>query len=322
MPTYDDPAQRLNDLLDQMESRIANIFRAAVQALKDEIDLGALADLIEQGRVNEAIDQLQHIAEKLGSATNVAFVTSGQSTADFLSSAGVGRVVFNQVSEVAVAMMQLNRLTIVREFTDEQRRATSLALISGVESGINPRAAARNFRDSVGLTETQWKAVANYRAALERVGSDQGSQMDAVSRALRDKRGDAQILRAVREGQRLPAAKIDWLVERYSARYVKHRSEVIARTEALRAVHQGNEETYRQAIEDGTIDEDMLERKWVTRLDGRERESHYLLNGQKRRWGQPWQTMRGPIFYPGDPDAAAAETIQCRCALTTRIRQR
>jgi hypothetical protein len=319
--TYD-PAQRLNDLLDLQERRIATIFRTAVEALKNEIDLDELADLIQQGRLADALDRLQHAADALGAASNVAFVTSGQSTAEFLTSANVGRLVFNQVNLGAVAAMQRNSLTLVREFTAEQRRATSLALVSGVEAAINPIAQARNFRDSIGLTTKQWTAVANYRSALTRVHVDADAAADAVGRALRDGRGDTQVKRAARDGKALSPQKIDWLVERYTARYVKHRAEVIGRTEALRAVHQGNEEMYRQAIADGTIDADRLERKWVTRTDGRERQTHLLLNEEKRAWGETWVTVNGVLRYPGDPDAPAAETIQCRCAIATRIKQR
>lgn len=318
----DDPAKRLNDLLDQQEVRISTVFRTAVAALKDDVDLDELADLIQQGRLEEAFGRLQDAAEKVGIASNIAFVSAGQSTSDFLASANVGRVVFDQVNYRAVAAMQSNRLELVREFTAEQRRATSAALVSGVESGINPRDQARNFRDSIGLTEKQWGAVANYRRALERVGSDPDAQAVALGRALRDRRGDAQINRAIREGRPLPKAKVDWMVERYTARYVKYRAEVIGRTEALRAVHEGTEEMYRQSIEAGDIDAEKLERKWVTRLDGRERRTHKFLSGQKRRWGEPFVTENGTIRYPGDPQAPAVEVIQCRCALATRIKLR
>lgn len=321
MPTTIDPAERLNDLLDRQEVQIARVFRTAIASLRDEIDLDELADLIEGGRTTEAIDKLMHAAEALGSASNVSFVTSGQSTADFLTSAGVGRVVFDQVNVLAVAAMQANRLELIREFTDEQRRATSLALVAGVESGTNPRAAARNFRDSIGLTERQWVAVDRYRRSLESIGGDDQRTVEAVTHAIRDKRGDGQIRRAIREGKPLPKAKIDWLVERKVAMSIKARAEVIGRTEALRSVHEGNEEMYRQAIADGTLDPDKLTRTWETRLDGRERTTHMLLNGQKRKWGEVWVTRNGEIRYPGDPRSAAAETVQCRCALATRIRQ-
>src|SRR3546814_13745549 len=81
--------------------------------------------------------------------------------------------------------MQATRLDLIREFTAEQLRATSRALVSGVESGSNPIVAARNFRDSIGLTSTQWTPVASYRAALERVGLDDAAASNALGRPLR-----------------------------------------------------------------------------------------------------------------------------------------
>lgn len=320
MPWIDDPSARIEAVLDREEARIANIFRVAIAELKDELDLDELARLLETGRIDDAMDRLVVAGEKLGSASNVSFVTSGQSTADFLQGAGLGRIVFDQVNLNAVAAMQRSRLDLIREFTNEQRRATSAALIAGVESGINPRAQARNFRDSIGLTETQWKHVQNYRESLERVGRGGPGQLAALDRELRDRRSDASIRSAVRRKQPLDPDKIDRMVERYAARYVKFRSEVIGRTEALRAVHQGNEEVYRQAIAAGHIDPREIERTWRTRLDSRERKTHRLLNGEKRDWGEVWATENGVLRYPGDPDAPAIETIQCRCALQTRLR--
>lgn len=317
-PVEDIP-ERLNRLVDQQETRIASVFRTAIAALKDEVDLDALATELEQGRVNAAIDRLKHAADTLGASSNVAFVTSGQSTADFLTNAGLGRIVFDQVNLNAVAAMQASRLELIREFTAEQLRATSLALNVGVEAGVNPLAAARNFRDSIGLTARQWGYVESYRQALGRVGVDDQAAQNALSRALRDGRGDKTVLAAARAGRAIPPAKIDWLVERYAARFVKHRSQVIGRTEAMRAVNQGNEEAYRQAIADGTIRADQLRREWRTRLDGRERRTHEFLNGEVKGWGEPWVTENGELRYPGDPQAPAKETIQCRCAILTRI---
>jgi hypothetical protein len=311
VPLIDDPSARIEALLDREEARIANIFRVAIRELRDEIDLDELADLIEQGRHGEAIERLRVAAERLGSASNVTFVTAGQSAADFLREAGLGRIVFDQVNLNAVAAMQRTRLDLIREFTDEQRRAASFAMVSGVEAGINPRAQARNFRDSVGLTESQWRHVANYRAALERVGTTGPGQLAALDRELRDRRGDRSVRAAVKRGQPLPPEKVDWLVNRYSLRYIKFRAEVIGRTEALRAVHQGNEELYRQAIAAGHIDPRAIKRTWRTRLDNRERRTHRFLNGEERNWGEVWATENGVLRYPGDREAPALETIQC-----------
>lgn len=316
-----DKAERLFLLIDQQDERIQRIFLTAIKSLKDEIDLDDLTALIAQGRVSEALSRLKFVADQLAAASNVAFVTAGASAAELITSAGLGQLVFDQVNLNAVAAMQRNRLELIREFTREQARATSQAIIAGVESGINPVAQARNFRDSIGLTSKQWGHVANYRRALERAAVDAQAAADAKGRGLRDARFDANVDRARRTGKPISPAKIDQMVERYSDRYIKHRAKVIARTEALRAVHQGNEEAYRQAVAEGVVREDQLIREWRTSVDGRERETHRKLNGQKRKPGEVWTTPNGSLRYPGDPNAPAKETVQCRCAILTRIKR-
>lgn len=317
----EDSEDRLNHLIDQQERRIAAIFRKAIAELRSELDLDELAALLRDGRVDEALARLEYAAQQLGQASNVAFVTSGQSAAEWMQTAGLGRIVFDQVNLYAVAAMQRNTLQMVREFTAEQRRAVHTAMTAGVTEAANPIAQARNFRDSVGLTERQWKAVENYRRALQTLG-EPGSASDALSRELRDRRSDAVVARAAASGSPLSPARIDAMVRRYSERFVAYRAKVIGRTEAMRAVNQGNEEAYRQAIAAGTIRASQLEREWRTRIDTRERESHRLLNTEKRGWGEDWVTITGArLSYPGDPDAPAREVIQCRCALLTRIRR-
>lgn len=317
-----DEATRLFRLLDAQEARIQRIFLTAIKALKDEIDLRELANLLAQGRAAEAIDKLKQAADSLAAASNVAFVAAGASAAEIISTAGLGRIVFDQVNVYAVAAMQQNRLELVREFTREQARATWQALAEGVEAGTNPIAQARNFRDSIGLTTRQWGHVASYRRALERAADDAAAAADATNRKLRDARHDRTVERARRTGKPLTADQIDQMVARYTDRYIKHRAKVIARTEALRAVHQGNEEAYRQALASEVIRQDQLARTWRSARDSRTRDTHQFLNGQERKWGEVWTTSNGTLRYPGDPQAPASETVQCRCAILTRIKRK
>jgi uncharacterized protein with gpF-like domain len=110
------------------------------------------------------------------------------------------------------------------------------------------------------------------------------------------------------------------MVKRYAERMVKYRAEVIARTEALRSVHQGTEEMYRQAIANGDLTAEALSREWNTAKDERVRESHAPMNGQVQPFGQPFISGAGnSLNYPGDPEAPAEEVIQCRCVVGTRI---
>lgn len=55
---------------------------------------------------------------------------------------------------------------------------------------------------------------------------------------------------------------------------------------------------------------------WDTQQDNRVRESHEPMNGQVRRWDEPFITGDGNyLMYPGDTSAPIKEWINCRCNL-------
>lgn len=54
-----------------------------------------------------------------------------------------------------------------------------------------------------------------------------------------------------------------------------------------------------------------FKKEWLTAGDGRERQSHMRLNGQKVSKGQRFENG---LLYPGDPSGSASEIINCRCA--------
>lgn len=317
MPDAIDPAARIEKLLDKAEPRLARAFRAAVARLRGDLDLKVLAGLLASGNFDEALIYTQQVAEDLGAEVNLVFFNAGQDTTRFLNGLDVGHIVFDQVNVRAVRALQANTLRLVTQYTEEQRAATRLALLDGISRGLNPRDQARNFRDSIGLTERQQAAVVNYRRLL---GGTAAEQTEALSRELRDRRFDPTVKRSRRTQVPLTPAQIDKMVSRYADRYVKHRAEVIARTEALRSVHEGVEEAYEQAIDSGNLRAEDLVRTWDSSRDGRVRRTHGFLHGQKRGWRQFWATENGVLRYPGDPLAPAEETIQCRCLLTTRIK--
>lgn len=59
---------------------------------------------------------------------------------------------------------------------------------------------------------------------------------------------------------------------------------------------------------------------WRTRRDGRVRTSHGDLEGDFRRFDEPFVTIRGArLMLPGDVNAPLSETIQCRCRLSYRM---
>lgn len=309
-----DPASRLRTLIDKAEPRIRNVFLNAVAQVRNSITLNELETLLEAGQIDAALLLTATIPEAVAAEVNLTFAATGANTSVVVGSVSGVPVTFDISNPRAVNIMQQNRLELVREMTQQQTLATREAITSGIQSGLNPRDQARAFRDSIGITQRQQQAVNNYRTLLE-----SGSR-EALNRNLRDRRFDSTIRRAISTETPLTKQQIDRMVNRYSERYLKYRSEVIARTEALRAVHEGSEEMYRQAFDDGTLDPNDITRSWSTARDARVRDAHDGMNNQKRAVGELFTSDNGAsLRYPGDPRASASETIQCRCAIATRF---
>lgn len=291
-------------------------FLEAVNKIKDSLSLRQLEDLLTQGRVDDALALATAAITQMADTFVSFIVVAGADTAQFIGNKMNLVISFDQTNYRSVEMMRQNRLRLISEFTTEQREATREALVAGISEGANPRIQARAFRDSIGLTAYQQRAVNNYRRLLQENSSE------ALTRDLRDRRFDASIVRALSNGKALGTAEIERMVERYQDRYLKYRSEVIARTEALRSAHQGTELMYEQAMATGDLDSTRLIRRWVTARDERVRGSHRAMNGQLRPFGVPFISGAGhSLKYPGDPDAPASEVIQCRCVVTTVFKE-
>jgi hypothetical protein len=315
-----DPASRIERLMAGQERGFRDTWLRAIAVIRDGRTLDDLADLLAQGRFEEALDRLEEAAALLGSFAGEALAAAARDTAVFLSSALTVTVAFDGTNVRAVQAMQSNRLRLIREFTADQRDTLRQAMTRGIEEGMNPRDQARLFRDSVGLTARQEAAVANFRRLLSGQARLDGlPSMQVLDRQLRDRRFDRTVERAIRRGDPLTPEQVDRMVSRYRERYIAYRAETIGRTEALHSAHQGTEEMYLQAIESGAVEPSALRRKWVSARDKRVRDSHARMNGQERMIGEEFRSDSGPIRYPGDPDAPAEETVQCRCVLSTRL---
>ena len=87
----------------------------------------------------------------------------------------------------------------------------------------------------------------------------------------------------------------------------------IVRTEGHRIQVQGAMDACNKAKEKGA---DVV-KQWDSTLDGRTRDSHAKIDGEIRELDKPFSNG---LMFPGDPEGAAAEVINCRCALLQRAR--
>jgi len=275
-----------------------------------------LAELLEQGRINEALNFMLQSAGNVATASTAAFLAAAQSTAEQLGrTLGTITIDYDTVNQAAVNAMQQNRLELVRGFTTQQTRATHEAISSGIRDGLNPRQQALRFKNSIGLTAHQQRAVDNFERALR------NNSRDAMGRALVGARDARSIAAAIKNNQPIPAARLQAMVDRYRTNMIAHRASVIARTEALRSVHEGSEAMLQQAIDDGTLEPDRIERHWFTAKDERVRSTHRTMHKQIRPVGVPFVSGSGALLMrPGDSRAPASETIQCRCRVAVTIK--
>lgn len=310
-----DPAERLNALVDKWERVIGTRFTVMVTQMKESTAVEEIVLLLEAGRINEAVARIdQHVA-RFASSTNQAFAAAADDTARFLDGKLPVVVDFDATNTRAVRIMQQRRLRVITEFTQEQRIATRQALTRGIEIGANPRAQARAFRDSIGLTSKQEQYIANYRRALIE------GRADALTRRLRDKRFDSTVQRSLKTGEPLTRKQIDKMVGRYRQRWINYRAETIGRTEALSAVHEGKHEAYNQAYEAGHINPNNVTRIWNTSIDGREREHHADMHLQQVGAQEPFISGLGnQLMFPGDVNAPAEDRADCRCAESTQVK--
>ena len=315
MAEFTDPSRRLERLILSMRPKFARQFLAVVRAIQNDLSLDEITRLAQLGLIEEALVSAEAAMLRLSNLWGEVFIGSGSATAVFLANTLELVVNFDTSNGRALAAMQRNQLRLVRGFVEDQRVATRRALVDGIRRGINPRAMARTFRDSIGLTAKQIGFIQNYRRQLENL--DAG----ALRRLLRDRRFDATIRRAIENQQFLSQSQIERMVGRYQQRWLKFRSETIARMEALRSVHEGNQEMYRQAIGNGQLDAREIIRTWDTVGDEKVRDpAHTAMQSQQRGIEEAFISGLGNfLMYPGDTSAPAEETAGCRCALATRF---
>ncbi len=201
-------------------------------------------------------------------------------------------------AEAAARTLAVDRYRTLRAELIDGLRAT---VADGIARGVNPREVARELRASVGLTDYDRTLVASFRAQLT------AGDSAVLGRQLRDRRYDA-LVRRIQQGGTADPAMLERAVAAYQRRLLHWRAETWARTAALDATRTGKLAAWQAAIDRGVITGAIVKR-WVTRLDGRERESHRAANGQTVPWGAPFRTSKeGAVQVPGE------RAYNCRCS--------
>lgn len=306
----------MNRLIAMLEERLGMQWSDIVEWLRSQNSLDEIERRLTTGDLGDVVVDIEQAAKKFATDLHGAYTTAGQRQAEWLDAQVPTKLIrFDTASPDIVARAQANTLEQVQGLSDEARSSVRQAIVDASRSGVNPRVTAQRIRDSIGLTPNQDQYLANYRTALE-----SGQYGQALGYELSGGHSDRTIASAQRSGRALTPDEVNTATERFRQNAINYRAEVIARTESLRAAHQGSNDAIQQAIDRGDVDADALTRTWNAAHDRRTRRSHLAMDGQTRAFGEKFRTGGGvELAYPGDPDADPAETVQCRCALSTRM---
>ncbi len=198
------------------------------------------------------------------------------------------------------------------------------AIASGLKQGQNPRSVGlelagrvnsrtgRREGGLVDLDEGEKRTVAGFRRCL--VEFDQ----DYFGYELRDKRYDRSVRRSISEQAPIESEKIDLLVNRFEAKLLKHKADLIAQTEMLATMNRSAWIQFKEAMIRSERPAAAVARVWDSCGDDKVRPSHKALEGQRvvgfdESFVSPLTGAK--MMYPGDRSLGAPEeeVLGCRC---------
>lgn len=227
---------------------------------------------------------------------------------------------------------------LVTLIVDDQREAIRGVIEDGIAKGRGPRDTALDIVGRVnratgkregsilGLHSGQvrvWSKINDALDTAEGVRSllvkDQATGKWKPALKSINKATFNRLVNAANKGEALSRADAALSMRQVSNAMLKERGEMIARTETIASLNAGRDQGIRQLIEAGNITEDQVVKVWDSAgPDGRTRDTHLAMEGQRRRLGEPFTTPTGArLMHPGDATLGApgSEVINCRCVL-------
>lgn len=323
-------------LLDEFTALVRDAFLAAIAHMRSRVTLSLLIARLERNDTEGAIRAIgldtaafNPMLDQIAAAYGAGGGKANDQLPILRDPEGfrIG-VRFDVRNPAAEAWLRSNGATLVREIVDDQVAMLRQILANGQMGGKSVRSIALDLigrinkttgmreGGAIGLTSTQEQWAKAYEAEL------QSLNRNALTRALRDRRFDKALLKAIEDGKAIPADKIAKMTTAYRNRLLQFRGETIARTETVTALNAGRDEAMRQVVASGAVSGNRIDEIWDVTMDGRERDSHGAMNGQVQSFGQPFISGAGyRLRYPGDPLAPVSERAGCRCSKTFRIRK-
>ena len=297
-------------LAERLEPALRRTFLARVRSMKASTSLERLADAVATGR-SDLVETALTLATvtagmKLETSQIVqrAFLAAVQMESD-VSLAPVGiQPRLDLVNRHAVEWAQTRSTDLVTEVERDTRDAIRTAVVESVSgTGKTVRDVARELRDVVGLHSRQQRAVSAFREKMTNQLTDKHPRWSA---------------------DRL-AEEVNRKTSRYGDALLRYRSEVIARTEVVRAESEGQLTLWKEAKAQGLLDPDRTVRVWITTPDDRLDEACEEMDGEEVALDEPWIVGDGrSIMVPQEihPQCLPGHTVVRVCGQLQGAMQR
>lgn len=272
----------LDKLVNQQEAKFVKAYHAWVRTRRSEETIKQLTALLEQGKVEEALD----------------LITEGPNPWPllFLQIYVIGGIF--QSKQMTVSF-QFNPLTtnFARDQADffsnyvssKQRESLRVIAYRGYLAGQSWQEIARSLKDFIGLNDVQQRALIRYKEVLE--------------------------------GQDLTEAEMRRMLNSRRDQMIESRAKTMARGQVGALIEDAAETSYRQGLEAEGLDPNLATKTWHSMGDNKVRftHTHASLDGQTVSINQPFISISGAqMQHPHDTSLGAplTETINCRCRVT------
>jgi hypothetical protein len=318
----------LSRLIGELEPKVRAEFEASIRRHGARINVLALTEALAQGNMAEA-ERIANIEPRdvfpLGEILRSVFF-GGAMLVGRNRRGVVGEFRFDGRSQEAEAWASQNSARLVTRITEESRDAVREAIRSGLDESRSPRSMALDIAGRrvgngrtggvVGLTGPQAASIAKARAAL--ASGDPARMREYLKLALRDRRFDSMIRKAIKLGRPIKGADLDRLLDAHKAKALGYRAKVIAQAETFKAAAAGRDQAYRQMLAMPGVTGITL--RWQHNLSAEPRVEHVAMNGTVVQLGQPFVFPDGTAMrYPHDDTAPARHVIGCRCTAIYRV---
>jgi len=325
--------RRVESLLRQQTAAIRKAFTEAMAKASAGIDTAALIRLLEAGNIEAAAALFKidsGVMYPLQRAIQDAFIGGGLAVTADLPKGLAGRFGFDGSHPRAVALATEQAARLVTNISDDAITAARKVIVDGLASnraltGVARDLAGRRVGNKrvggvLGLTGPQTDRAINIRSMLgdpARIGEYfEGSSPRYVES---DRRFDAMVRKAIKDGKALAQADVDRVTNAYTAKATGNRGKVVARNEAFTSQAAGRGEAYTQMLESGQVESVTV--RWQHNLSVNPRDDHVSMDGQVIQLGETFNFPDGArMKYPHDPAGGAAHSIGCRCVAIHRVK--